>query len=178
MQIESLILCRRITATLIQVAVIFFLWYNAEKGGIIMELLFFAIFFFLILIPLVLGIIIPVYKEHSSVTGGIINYDSTMRKFVYKINLSYQQAVDMLSLKNDVDELSCTFDFEKAIIRFSEYGSHRDYYFQIQECSVFSILKLEQVELIGMSSHVPYKLNPFIVSKLQAEIVPFSQYGF
>ena len=143
-----------------------------------MELLFFAIFFFMILIPLVLGIIIPVYKKHSSVTGGIINYDSTMRKFVYKINLSYQQAVDLLSLKNDVDELSCTFDFEKAIIRFSEYGSHRDYYFQIQECSDFSIIKLEQVELIGMSSHVPYKLNPFIVSKLQAEIVPFSQYGF
>ena len=46
-----------------------------------MELLFFAIFFFLILIPLVLGIIIPVYKNHSSVTGGIINYDSTMKKF-------------------------------------------------------------------------------------------------
>ena len=143
-----------------------------------MELLSFAIFFFVIFIPLVLGIIIPIYKKHGSVTGGIINYDTTMRKFVYKINLSYQQAVDLLSLENDVDELSCTFDFEKAIIRFLEYGSQRDYYFQIQECSGFSILKLEQVELIGMSSHIPYKLNLFIVSKLQAEIVPFSQYGF
>ena len=143
-----------------------------------MELLFFAIFFFVILIPLVLGIIIPIYKEHSKVTGGIINYDSTMRKFVYKINLSSQEIIDLLNAKNDIDELSCSFDFEKAIIRFSEYSSHRDYYFQIQECSGFSILKLEQVELIGMSSHVPYKLNPFIVSKLQAEIVPFSQYGF
>ena len=143
-----------------------------------MEILFYMIFFFVILIPLILGIIIPIYKNHSNVTGNIINYDSTMRKFVYKINLSYQQAVDLLNTKNVVDELSCTFDFDKAIIRFSEYGSHRDYYFQIQECSGFSILKLEQVELIGMSSHVPYKLNPFIVSKLQAEIVPFSQYGF
>ena len=144
-----------------------------------MELfIFFTIFFFVILIPLVLGILIPIYKEHRRASGGVINYDFAMRKFVYKINLSYQQAVDLLSLKNDVDELSCTFDFEKAIIRFSEYCSHRDYYFQIQECSGFSILKLEQVELIGMSSHVPYKLNPFIVSKLQAEIVPFSHYGF
>ena len=143
-----------------------------------MELLFFVVFFFVILIPLVLGIIIPIYKNHSKVTGGIINYDSSMRKFVYKVNLSHQQMVDLLNTKNDVDELSCTFDFDKAIIRFSEYGSHRNYYFQIQECSGFSILKLEQVELIGMSSHVPYKLNPFIVNKLQAEIVPFSQYGF
>ena len=143
-----------------------------------MEFLFFALFFFVILIPLVLGIIIPIYKNHSKVTGGIINYDSTMRKFVYKINLSSQEIVDLLNTKNDIDELSCTFDFEKSVIRFSDYGSHRDYYFKIQECSDFSVLRLEKVDLIGMQSHVPYKLNPFIVSKLQAEIVPFSQYGF
>ena len=144
-----------------------------------MELLLFVIFFFLILIPLVSGIIVPIYKNHSKATGDIINYDSIMRKFVYKVNLSYQQIVDLLNTKNIADELSCTFDFDKAIIRFSEYGSHRDYYFHVQECSGFSILKLEQVGLISMSSsHIPYKLNPFIVSKLQAEIVPFSRYGF
>ena len=143
-----------------------------------MEFLFFALFFFVILIPLVLGIIIPIYKNHSKVTGGIINYDSTMRKFVYKINLSSQEIVDLLNTKNDIDELSCTFDFEKSVIRFSDYGSHRDYYFKIQECSDFSVLRLEKVDLIGMQSHVPYKLNPFIVSKLRAEIVPFSQYDF
>lgn len=143
-----------------------------------MEYLYFLLSLFIILIPLVLGITIPIYKKHRSVTGGIINYDSTMRKFVYKINLPYQQAVDLLNVKNDVDELSCTFDFEKAIIRFSEYGSHRDYYFQIQECNGFSILKLKQVELIGMQSHIPYKLNPFMVQKLKAQIIPFSQFGF
>ena len=143
-----------------------------------MEFLIYAIFFFVILIPIVLGIIIPIHKNYSNVTGGIINHDSTMRKFVYKIDLSYQQAVDLLNTKNDVDELSCTFDFDKAIIRFSEYGSHRDYYFQIQEYNGFSVLRLEQVALIGMQSHVPYKLNPFLISKLQAKIVPFSQYGF
>ena len=143
-----------------------------------MEILFYMIFFFVILIPLILGIIIPIYKNHSNVTGNIINYDSTMRKFVYKINLSYQQAVDLLNTKNVVDELSCTFDFDKAIIRFSEYDSHRDYHFQIQEFNGFSVLKLEQVALIGMQSHVPYKLNPFMIRKLKAELVPFSQYSF
>ena len=143
-----------------------------------MEFLFFAIFFFVILIPLVLGIVIPIYKEHSKVTVDVINYDSAMRKFVYKINLSSQEIIDLLNTKNDIDELSCSFDLEKSVIRFLEYGSHRDYYFKIQECSDFSILRLEQVALLGMRSSVPYKLNPFIVNKLQAEIVPFSQYSF
>ena len=143
-----------------------------------MDFLYFVIFFFVFLVPLVLGMTLPTYKEHRRVNNGIINYNSSMKKFVYKINLTYQQVVDLLNVKNVVDELSCTFDFEKAIIRFSEYGSHRDYYFQIQECSGFSILKLEQVALIGMQSAVPLKLNPFLVRKSQAEIVPFSQYGF
>ena len=143
-----------------------------------MEFLFLILFFFIFLIPLILGIVIPIYKNHNKVTAGIINYDSTMRKFVYKINLSSHEIIDLLNTKNDGDELSCGFDYEKSIIRISEYGSHRDYYFNIQECSGFSILRLEQVSLFGMQSHVPLKLNPFIVSKLQAEIVPFSKYHF
>lgn len=143
-----------------------------------MEFLPFTIFFFVILVPLVLGIIIPIYKSHNKVTAGIINYDSTMRKFVYKVNLSRENIIKLLKIKNAVDSLSCTFDFDKSVIKFSEYGSNIKYYFQVQECNDFSILRLEQVALISTQSHIPYKLNPFIVSKLQAEIIPYSQYGF
>lgn len=143
-----------------------------------MEFMYLAIFFFAIFVPLVLEIVIPIYKSHYKAAGSIINYDTFMRKFVYKVNLSSEDIINLLKIQNDIDELSCSFDFEKAVIKFSEYGSHRDYYFQVQECNGFSILKLEQVALIGMSSHVPYKLNPFMVRKLQAEIIPFSQYGF
>lgn len=139
---------------------------------------FFAIFFFIFLLPLVLGMVIPIYKNHYKTTGNVINYDSNMQKFVYKVNLSSKDIISILETKSDVDELSCTFDFNMSIITFEEYGSHRKYYFQIKESDGFSIFKLKQVELFGMQSHIPYKLNPFIVSKLQAEIIPFSQYSF
>ena len=49
-----------------------------------MDILIFEVFFFLILIPLVLGMIIPIYKKHQETTNGIINYDPYMRKFIYK----------------------------------------------------------------------------------------------
>ena len=143
-----------------------------------MEFLLFVLFFLLISIPLVLGHTIPIYKNHSKATGSIINYDALMRKFVYKINLSYQQVIELLAAKNATDELSCAFDLDNAIIRFSDFGSHRDYHFQIQECNGFSVLKLEQVASIGIKSSVPYKLNPFFVNKLQAEMLPFSKYEF
>ena len=53
-----------------------------------MELFYFLLIFFAIVIPIVLVSVIPMYKNHSKVTGGIINYDNIMKKFVYKINLS------------------------------------------------------------------------------------------
>lgn len=142
-----------------------------------MEIFVFLLFFFIILFLLVLGIIIPIYKRHYKATGSVINYDATMRKFVYKVNLSGEDIINVLKTKNDIDELSCAFDFDRSVIKFSEYGSYREYFFQIQECNGFSILRLKQVEVLGMRSHVPFKLNPFIVSKLQAEIIPYSKYG-
>ena len=143
-----------------------------------MWLWFFVAFFFLLLIPLVLAITIPIYKNHYKATNNVVNYDSMMRKFVYKVCMSSEQIINELKNTSDIDELSCEFDHERSVIKFSEYGSSREYYFKIHECSGFSVLRLEQVALLGMQSSIPYKLNPFLISKLQAEIIPFSQYDF
>ena len=142
-----------------------------------MEILVCVLFIILVL-PIILVRNHSIYKEHKQASGGIVNYDSFMRKFVFKINLTSREIIDLLITDNDVDDLSCTFDFEKSVVRISEYGSHIDYFFQIQEGDVFSILRLEQVALFGMQSSIPFKLNPYIVNKLQAETIPFSQYSF
>ena len=143
-----------------------------------MEFLIFFAFLFLILLPVVLSTTISVYKNHYKATGNVVNYDSSMRKYVYKVYMAKEEIINTLRNNNGIDEISCNLDFERSIINFSEYGSNRDYYFQIQECDGFSILRLKQVSLLCMSSRIPYKLNPFIVRKLQAEIIPFSQYEF
>lgn len=141
-----------------------------------MEYIFFILFFILILIPLILGHIIPIYRNHKEATGDIINYDSYMCKFVYKVNWPSEVIITKLATRNDVDDLFCSFDSEKSIVRISEYGSHRDYYYQIIECDGFCILKLELVQLIGTSSQISLKLNPFMIDKIQAETIPFSEY--
>jgi len=132
----------------------------------------------LILLPLCLGIVIPIYKNHNSVTGKTINYDSSMKKYVYRINLTYSQIIDLLSNKSDLDILSCAFDFERSVIRFSDYTGYKDYCFHIQEFNGFCIMRLEQSSSIGLPNQISYQLNPFMVAKLQAELVPFSRFGF
>lgn len=143
-----------------------------------MDALIYAIFFFVILIPLVLGMVAPMLKKHYKTTDAVMNYDIYMRKFVYKVPLKRDEIIEALRYTDDIDELSCSFDFERSAVVISEYGSSREYYFYIDEYDGYSILKLEQVALIGMSSHIQYKLNPFMVSKLHARLVPFSQYAF
>ena len=143
-----------------------------------MENFIVTIIIIIIFLPLVLSIVIPMLKKHQEATGDIINYDTAMRKFVYKISLSGEEIISLLKIRNDMDELSCLVDFNRSVVKFTDLDSNREYYFQIIEYDDFSILRLEQVSLIGMSSHIPYKLNPFIVNKLHAEIIPFSQYSF
>ena len=134
-------------------------------------------FSFFLILMVILGSVLSVYKKHHKVTGSVVNYDSFMRKFVYKVYMSREDIINTLKVKNDLDDLSCTFDFERSAVLFSEYGSSREYYFDIQECDGFSILRLDQVPLIGMQGYVPIKLTPFLVSKINAEIIPFSEYG-
>ena len=50
-----------------------------------MELFYFLLIFFAIVIPIVLGSVIPMYKNHSKVTGGIINYDNIMKNLYIKL---------------------------------------------------------------------------------------------
>lgn len=143
-----------------------------------MDALIYAIFFFVILIPLVLGMVAPMFKKHYKTTDAVMNYDIYMRKFVYKVPLKRDEIIEALRYTDDIDELSCNFDAAQTTVVISEYGSRREYFFYIEEYDGFSILKLEQTSVIAMSSHVPFKLNPFIVSRLQAEPVPFLQYNF
>ena len=117
-------------------------------------------------------------KKHREVTGDNVNYDSFKAKFVYKTNLKREDIIQLLCNGNEYDDITCEFDSSNSIMKFSDYWSNREYFFSVKEYDGFSILRLEQVSFFGMKSHIPYKLNPFMVSKLQAEIVPFSEYGF
>ncbi len=142
-----------------------------------MGFLIFSIIIFLFLMAVVLGNIIPVYKSHRATTDSIINHDATMRKFVYKVNLTSDEIINLLMTKNALDELVCEVDSKKSKIKFLEFGSSRDYYYYIQEYNGFSIIRLEQVALTGQG-YIPYKLNPFMINKLQAQIIPFAEYDY
>ena len=137
----------------------------------------FYIIFLFILLPLVLGGTIPIFKAHRESTGKTVNHDAFMRKFVYKINREPDDIISILRDCNEFDDLTFEFESDRSVVLISEYGSHLKYMIRFRKIADYWILSLEQTELIG-GSRIPYKLNPFMIQKLQAEIVPFDEFGF
>jgi hypothetical protein len=135
---------------------------------------------FALVAPAIIYTAISVLKKHSQSTGDIVNYDAFMNKYVYKVPMTKSEIISTLNVRNAADELSCTLDLERAVMVFSDYNDSLKYFFYIQEQDGYSILKLHQAPASALytQSYIPYKLNPFMVNKLRAEIVPFAQYAF
>ena len=128
-------------------------------------------------------VVIPRYAKFVKVTS-VVNYDWTRRKFVYKVYMSKEKIINSLKIMNIKDELSCKFDFEKNTVIITDLsladvykGAYKEYFYEIREYDGFSILQLSVASIFSEGSDIWLKLNPFMVSKINAEIVPFSQYG-
>lgn len=124
----------------------------------------------------VLQIVLPV-RAHRRATGKVVNSDSSMRKFVFRVNRSERHIIEELGRNMPTDELSCELHAESMVLKISDASSTRNYSVNIREYNGFSILQLSQIELIGSSSWIPYKLTAYIIGKLDAVPVSFAEYG-
>lgn len=75
--------------------------------------------YFIIMFLATLGILLPIIIKHKRVNNGIINYNNSMTKYVYKVNLSKTEILKLLKGTSEFDELSCTFNEDETIIKFS-----------------------------------------------------------
>ncbi|MBQ9848295.1 MAG: hypothetical protein IJO64_04480 [Clostridia bacterium] len=132
---------------------------------------FVIIFAFAVFI--VLGNVIPMYKEHKKIVETFVNYDPMMRRYVYKVNLTSDEILKRLSVNNDADDLSCKLDSERSEIILL----NTVFRFHIHEYKEFSVVTLERVSL-SARDNIPIKLNPFMINKLEAIIIPYSESYF
>ena len=142
-----------------------------------MEFIVYIVLCTLIVMSIGLVCTIAKLKKHSEVTDGVVNHNSLMNKFVFKVNLTRDETIAILLTKCVKDTLTCTFDFDMSTIVFSDFWDNEKYYLVISKCDKFSLLHLELVSFRARRSSIKYKITPFIVNKLNAEVVSFSEYG-
>lgn len=139
--------------------------------------MFFA-FFLLLFLIVVIGIIMPVLRRHKKSTGGIVNYNSLMIKYVYKVYSNRDEVIRLLEMQNIDDEVTFQFNNDYSAVTVREPGASQEYSCIMTEYEEYTILRLEKTHFLDVQSYIQYKLNPCIIRKLSAEPVPFSEYGF
>lgn len=134
----------------------------------------FYLFFFLILLPLVLLMIYPIYKKHYETTANVTNFNGDMSKFVYRIELTREQILERLKIPNINDGMH--YELKDDEITFSNYGdADSTWQIIIEEYQGFSILRINKLGFILSSqSYIPMIMNPFWANKCDAKPIPFS----
>ena len=117
-------------------------------------------------------------RELRKVSKGVVNHDNFMREFIFKIDKPEEEILSILSSEIKSDFFSCTLNQNEKTITFYEFRDMNEYKYDIQEYDNYCILRLKQTSFISNIRDVLYKLNPFIVKKLNAEIIPYSKDGF
>ena len=142
-----------------------------------MEAIIFLIAFVIFFPIVLLSAFLPVWRNRK-ITGGIVNYDSFSRKFVFRTEKSRSQVFDALKLRDVSDRMFCSFDPTSDVVSLSDYTSSVRYNVRVDEYDGLSIVRLQQIGMLGGTKPHPLKVNEFILMKLEAEPVPFAEFGF
>ena len=117
-------------------------------------------------------------RELRKVSKGVVNHDNFMREFIFKIDKPEEEILFILSAEIKSDFFSCTLNQIEKTITFYEFGDKNEYKYDIQGFNNYCFLRLKQTSFVSDIRDILYKLNPFIVKKLDAEIIPYSKDGF
>ena len=108
-------------------------------------------------------------------SNGIMNCDTLMRIFMYKINLSKEELIQRLKIRNVTDEMEYKFDPEEMEITFYKYNYGINYEIDIKEYNKFCIVRLELIPIIHSQSNIPIYMNSFWIKKFNAELIPYTE---
>ncbi len=112
------------------------------------------------------------YKSFIDNSKGVKNYDSFMREFCYRVNLSKNDIIEKLKDKCSDSTLNYNYNADANeivfISDFTDGYEEQAYYIEIKECSDYSLLKIVQQGILPKRSWYPYKQNEFWSKKIGA----------
>ena len=149
-----------------------------------MEFCYFLIAFFILIILIAACIVAIIafsaFKNIDKRKQGLINYDSCMRKFVFRVDLTKEEVYERLRTRNVTDVLEYILNEDLSVITFKCYKGEISYIFSVCEYdnNDYLIIRLEQLLLIPGKSRILKNINKFFFMKLDAKILDYDKYSF
>ncbi len=137
-------------------------------------LIFIAI---IVLVPLAIYVIFKPMIRQNKLLNSVCNYDSLMRNFVFKVDLSKDCFFRQLKTHNVNDVMQYRLNEDLSVITFMRNYTEMSYSIKLKSFENSIVLKIEQATLIG-KSNMPYYVNEFWIKKFNAEPLEYEKYAF
>lgn len=138
---------------------------------------FYLTMFFVVITPIALYLVLKPMLRQKKLLHGIVNYDTFMRKFVFRIDVTKEEFYSKLKVHNVNDVLEYNF-FEEDSVIFTRYNVGFPYKITVDEFKEYIILKVEQLPLVMDKGNVPYLINEFFIKKFAAKPIDYQKFAF
>ena len=135
----------------------------------------FVIMFVVVVIPIALYIIFKPMFRQNKLLNGIVNYDTFMRKFVFRIEITKEEFYSQLKIRNINDVLEYSLNDDCSVITFTMYNMKYSYKIIVDDFNESIILRVEQIQI---TSKPAFRINEFFIKKFNATPLEFEKYSF
>ena len=135
----------------------------------------FVIMFVVVVIPIALYIIFKPMFRQNKLLNGIVNYDTFMKKFVFRIEITKEEFYSQLKIRNINDVLEYSLNEDCSVITFTLYNMKYSYKIIVEDFNESIILRLEQIQV---TSKPAFRINEFFIKKFNAKPLEFEKYYF
>ena len=135
----------------------------------------FVIMFVVVVIPIALYIIFKPMFRQNRLLNGIVNYDTFMRKFVFRIEITKEEFYSQLKIRNINDVLEYSLNDDCSVITFTMYNMKYSYKIIVDDFNESIILRVEQIQI---TSKPAFRINEFFIKKFNATPLEFEKYSF
>ena len=135
----------------------------------------FVIMFVVVVIPIALYIIFKPMFRQNKLLNGIVNYDTFMKKFVFRIEITKEEFYSQLKIRNINDVLEYSLNEDCSVITFTMYNMKYSYKIIVDDFDESIILRVEQIQI---TSKPAFRINDFFIKKFNATPLEFEKYSF
>ena len=131
--------------------------------------------FFAVIVPIALCFVLKPMFRQNKLLRGVVNYDTFMRKFVFRIELTKEEFYSQLKMHNVNDSLDYCLSDDCSTISFIRYSGKYQYKIFADEVNDFIVLRLEQIPIVSKAT---YLINEFFIKKFNATPLEFEEHSF
>ncbi len=113
--------------------------------------------------------------RQNKILNGIVNYDTFMRKFVFRIDFTKEEFYSQLKMRNINDILEYCLNDDCSIITFIMNNMKYSYKIIVDDFNESTILRVEQMQVTGKPTCY---INEFFIKKFNATPLEYEKYSF